>query len=218
MIAGSEVGGILKKYGISRSVAHPENFRLLERDIPDLCADRIDYTLRDHFSLNKDRENVESKLQGLRIYKGEFMFSHTYAAESFARDYLEFDEQVWADPKEIAIYELLAQAIRHALDKKILTVDDLFTDDETVRTILQTRGDPYIRKKLAYLIPGFRIEKATKRHYHLHITTKRRYVDPKVVIQGTVKRLSELSPRFRRSLKKHLEYGKDGWYVNVCAK
>lgn len=218
MIANSEISHILKKYEIPQTVAHPEKFGLLEHPIPDLCADRIDYTLRDHFSLYKDRESIESKLMGLQVYKGEFVFANVYAAESFAKDYLELDQKVWANPKEVAIYELLAQAIRHALDTHILTTDDLFTDDETVLTILKQKGDPYIHKKLAFLTPKFRIEEATKDHHHLHVKTKRRHVDPKVVMKDKVKRLSEISPHFKKLLKKHLEYGISGWYVNVYAE
>lgn len=215
MIENSEIAQILNKYKIPKTVAHPEQFGLLERNIPDLCADRIDYTLRDHFSLHKDRESIEAKLAGLVVYKGEFVFSHAAAAESFAKDYLEFDRNNWADPREVALYELLAQAIRHALDQKILTVIDLFTDDETVLSILKTHGDPFVLKKLAFLTPAFRIEEATREHYHLHIKTKHRYVDPKVLQGKTIQRLSAISTRYNKMLKKHLQHGASGWYIHV---
>ena len=143
------------------------------------------------------------------------MFKNFYAAESFARDYLEMDERIWADPREVAIYELLAQAIRHALDKKILTAQDLFSNDETVMSILKSKGDNYIQKKLAYLTPSFRIELATKTHYHLYIRTKMRYVDPKIVTSGSVRRLSQLSNKFKQILDEHKKYRKSGWYVDV---
>ena len=197
------------------TVAHPENFPLLERNIPDLCADRVDYALRDFYSWAKDRQSVIAKLSGVVVFKNEFMFKDQYSAEAFANDYLELDKRIWADPKESAIYELLAQAIRHALDKKILTSDDMFTDDETVYYKLHASKDPYIIKKLMYLTPAFRIEEATPEQYHLHVQTKIRYVDPKIVVGKTTRRLSTLSPKYKTKLEQHIKTGKQGWYVNV---
>lgn len=215
IIENSEIAEILKKYKIPRKVAHPEKFTLLERPIPDLCADRIDYALRDHFAWKKERESIAVKLTGLTVVKGEFIFTDPYVAEAFARDYLELDRRIWADPREASLYELLAQAIRHALDKRILTSRDLFTDDEAVYRLLKDHGDPYIQKKLAYLTPTFRIESATRENHHLYIRTKSRFVDPKVIISGKNSRLSEISPQFKKMLGVHRTHTQQGWYVNV---
>lgn len=215
LIENSQIGAILTKYRIPKTVAHPEEFPLLEKNIPDLCADRIDYALRDHFSWKRDTESIQAKLDGLVVYDGEFAFNNQYAAEAFAIDYLDFDERVWADPREIALYELLAQAIRHALDKGILTADDLFTDDEMVYQKLKYSGDAYIQKKLAYLTSTFRIEHVTKAHHHLFVKTKVRYIDPKIIINRKIKRLSAISSRFKKLLEDHIARGKQGWYVDV---
>ena len=217
IIENSEIKDILKKYSISKMTAHPENFRLLERNIPELCADRIDYALRDYFSWKKDRESIRAKLLGLTVYKGEFVFEDIYSADSFGRDYIELDERIWADPRETAIYEILAQAIRHALDKKILTHKDFFTDDEKVIEILKTYGDAFIHKKLSYLSPAFRIEEATPHHYHLAVKTKTRYVDPKVLINSKLIRLSEISTKYKKLLEKHLKNKNKKSYVFIYA-
>lgn len=48
IILQSEIPNILKKYNFDLNmILNEENFPLLERSLPDLCADRIDYTLRD---------------------------------------------------------------------------------------------------------------------------------------------------------------------------
>jgi len=215
IIQNSEIKQILEKYNISMSVAHPERYHLLERDIPELCADRIDYALRDFYAWKKDKEAVAAKLAGLTVHKGEFVFEDIYTAESFARDYLELDKRIWADPRETAMYELLAQAIRHALDKKILSHADFFTNDKTVLTLLKTKGDAFIQKKLSFLTPSFRIETATKQHYHLYIKTKTRYIDPKIITQGKLRRLSKISSRYEKLLYSHLEKRQKGWYIYV---
>ena len=218
IIADSEIKQILSKYKIPANVAHPENFSLLERKIPDLCADRIDYALRDLFIYNHDLESVRAKLNGLKVVDNEFIFANIYAAESFARDYLSQDKHAWSDPRESALYMILAQAIRHALDKNILNIKDLFTDDAEVYQILQKHGDAYIQKKLGFMTPAFRIEPASLNHYHLFIKTKIRHVDPKVLSNGKLTRVSQISPKYKAQMENHLKEGNQGWYVLVYAK
>lgn len=215
LVLNSEIGQLLKKFKIPPTVAHPENFPLLEKDVPDLCADRIDYALRDVYSFTHDRERMQTKLSGLTVYKNEFVFEDYYAAETFANDYLEFDRRVWADPRETAAYVLLAQAITHALDKRILTIADLFKDDEYAMRILKEKGDPFIRKKIGYLTPAFRIEEASRNHYHLFVKTKTRYVDPKIIAGNKVQRLSEISNKFKKRLEEHKDAGQKGWYIHI---
>ncbi|MBI2263045.1 HD domain-containing protein [Candidatus Berkelbacteria bacterium] len=53
----SEIPGILKKYGLDLEyILDDKNFPLKEKDLPDLCADRIDYSLRTATSF-KEIEN-----------------------------------------------------------------------------------------------------------------------------------------------------------------
>ncbi len=215
VINNSEIPQILNKYKIPMTVIHPENFKLLERNIPDLCADRLDYALRDFMVWKNDRESIQAKLAGIIVHRGEFMFKYLNTAESFATDYLKQDKQVWADAKETATYLILAQAIKHALDQKILKHEDLFGDDELVMSKLISSGDVFIHKKIEYLTPKFRIEPATRNHYHFYVKTKTRAVDPKVLINGQVKRLSELSPKYKKSFEKHMKEGEKGVYVEV---
>ena len=48
VIMGSEIQGILDKHGFDvKRILDEHKFPLLEKDLPDLCADRVDYTLRD---------------------------------------------------------------------------------------------------------------------------------------------------------------------------
>ena len=210
-----EVQNIFKKYVISDRVVHPEHFHLLEKNVPDLCADRIDYALRDMQVWKRDSERTGVKLAGLTVFQGEFMFTNLHVAEAFGRDYLEIDRENYAHPREIAIYVLLAQALRHALENKLLTQHDLFTDDEAVFDILKTRGDAYIQKKLSFLTPRMRIEHTTREHHHLFVKPKIRYIDPKVLTDKKIKRVSEISADFKKRLKNHIEHVSRGWYIDV---
>jgi HD superfamily phosphohydrolase len=52
IIMNSEIPEILEREGLSaKRIVDERNFPLLERDIPDFCADRLDYFMRDGLAL-----------------------------------------------------------------------------------------------------------------------------------------------------------------------
>jgi uncharacterized protein len=215
VIANSEIPQILKKYHIPKTMVHPEEFKLLERNLPDLCADRIDYAFRDYLIWKRDYESIQAKIGGLTVYQGEFVFNNQNAAEAFAVDYIKQDKEVWANPREVASYIILAQALHHALERKMITHEDLFTDDETVMNMLKIRGDAFVQKKLSFLTPDFRVEEATHDHHHLYIKTKVRAVDPKILIGKKIIFLSKISTRFKKLYAEHFREGDKGKYVFI---
>ena len=67
------------------------NYPLLERNAPDLCADRLDYTFRDlrHW-FNPDLSDCS---KGLVVMDNEFMFNSRNAARAFGNYYIEMRER-----------------------------------------------------------------------------------------------------------------------------
>ena len=95
-IINSEIPQILKKYkfGLERFV-HENNFTLLERELPDLCADRIDYALRD---LSKREDNhIKAYLKDLIVKDNEIIFSNKESAKNFGVDFLTLDKEWWGN-------------------------------------------------------------------------------------------------------------------------
>src|SRR5690606_2391072 len=67
------------------NVVNKENFPLVENELPDICADRIDYTIRDGLHLQIiTRQKADQILDGLTIYNNEFVFSNEKAAWEYS--------------------------------------------------------------------------------------------------------------------------------------
>lgn len=215
IIRHSEIPKIFKKHHLSLDqVLDEENFPLLERRLPDLCADRIDYFLRHLYDMKGDLERVKNHINNLAVYQNEFVFSDKKAALDFAVDYLEQNESAWAHPREIATYKVLAEAIKIGLEKKVINESDLFTTDEELMEKLKSSQNPKILKLVSLLNPNFKI-KIDNKNYHFHLRTKLRYIDPKVLINNRLIRLSTFNLDFRKRLKRHNEKMKKGFYVKV---
>lgn len=109
IIFGSEIPQILKKHGINtEKVVDPEKFGLLERPIPNLCADRIDYFLRHLIVDPRFEVNYKKYLQHLIVYRHEFVFDDPKVAYEYSLNYLRANELSWASPFEIGLFVILA--------------------------------------------------------------------------------------------------------------
>lgn len=215
LILNSEIPRILKKYQLSQEkILNAANFPLLERKLPDLCADRIDYFLRHLFDMKKDLSRINFHIRNLKVYHHEFIFKEIKAAYAFALDYLKQDRCAWANPKEIAAYQVLAEAIKIGLKEGILKQEDLFTDDKTVMGKLKNSNHFQIKRLIALLNPNFEI-KIDRKNYDYHLKAKLRFIDPKVLIGGELKKISTLLPVFRKKLEYHQKRIKKGFFVKI---
>ena len=115
-INSSDTKHILIKYRYDPNKISEYNiFGLLERSIPDLCADRIDYSLREM------PINITSKcLKDLTTYNGKIVFKHKTHALLFAKEFLSIQMNHWGGFEASARFRLFADVLRQAIKKKII--------------------------------------------------------------------------------------------------
>jgi hypothetical protein len=216
LVMESEIPSILKKHNFDvKRILDDKNFPLLERKIPDLCADRIDYTFRDWVSVFDDKVPKEL-LKHLIVHKNEIIFDNAKAAKKFSEIYLDRDDASWSNPKEMAMFEVTAQAIKLALEKGMLTEGDLFKDDDFVFNKLKNSGIAEITQKVNMLNPKFEIKEDSK-DYDFHIVNKLRWVDPKFIENGELLKVSEKYSEIKERLKKHEKKVLAGHYIKVIS-
>jgi len=95
VLENSEIPKILKKHNLDHNeIKDLKKFSLLEKEAPSLCADRIDYSLREF--IQKDKKNVHFLIENLINYNGQIVFNSDKAAKIFAEGYLELQKNHWA--------------------------------------------------------------------------------------------------------------------------
>lgn len=218
IIKSSEIPSILSEFGFGvEKILDERNFPLLEKDLPDLCADRIDYTLRDITATGGFQKKISEYASGFLVMNNEIVMKDKDVAKRFAEDYLKADEEMWSHPREISFFQILADAIKIALDEKILAEEDLFRDDAHVYGKLKQSKNAAILKKLEMLNPNLEIAEDSD-SYHFHAKTKLRYIDPKFLkSDGSLARITDAFPEFRERLKKHKERVAKGNFVKVIS-
>ena len=101
----------------------------------------------------------------------------------------EMNRNWWASPTEAFIYNEFADALREGFRLGLIAEDDLMTEDDLVLAKLEKAAVPSISEKLAM------IRQFNPTHivgYSPRVIPKERWLDPPVVVEGGVRRMSEL--------------------------
>ncbi len=181
---------IIRKHNLPEDCAvFPEKYLLLERPAPDICADRLDYSLRE-MRLNYPLEIAEFLTHSLVRVGDRFLFSGGDSAYAFYCGYNALQSDSWASPHTLGVYHLLSTALKAAIDDKLLSFEDFYTTDEEVIQKLRTSQNSKIQLILETLDNGFEAEFDESSQLKLH--KKFRYVNPSYLDGREIKCVSDM--------------------------
>jgi len=197
-ITKSEIAGILGKYDLDIfKISQIEDYKLLEQKVPNLCADRIDYTFRD--ALWGDQSTIRDCLNSLVNFNGNIVFTDLKSAELFARNYLRCQTEHWGGREAVGRYYYFSQIMKEALAKNILSLEDFYQDDKFVMGKIYASRDSGLMNSLSALKNkrlGFPDNNNKK-----FIRKKFRYIDPVILQEGKITILSNVSLEFKDFLE-----------------
>ncbi|MFB6167058.1 MAG: HD domain-containing protein [Candidatus Nanohaloarchaea archaeon] len=213
VVMDSEIPEILERHGLDTGyILEEENFPLLERELPDLCADRIDYFLRE--AKVGQGWSIGRLLESLEVDGERFVLDDREVAEEYALKYIRADEESWANPREVAVFHLFAKALRRAMDEGILAEEDLFGTDEEVLRKLEESGSERVLEPLERLEEGFDVVLDEEDPDFVE-DTKVRFVDPLVVDGGERLRVTDYSERVRKRIEEHRDFVESGYPIRM---
>lgn len=199
-LLATELPDVLSRYGIDAEfVVNNRAHTLLEREPPDLCADRVDYSLRE-LVLGPKRRSIPAFLKSLRVVEGRIVFADFSSALEFARSYLYMHSLKWAGIEKTVRQHLFAEALKTALQCNHLKVSDLFGDDEYALSKLQTCPHPKVRAMLDLLSRRLKFEMDAE-NPDLILSRRQRHVDPEFLQDTRLLRVSNRSPLYRKMLE-----------------
>jgi HD superfamily phosphohydrolase len=219
IIMDSEIPGIVERGGLSvRRLIDEKNFPLLERDIPDFCADRLDYFMRDGLEIGLlKRDDIRMFMENLLVRDREIVCKSRGAARRMASLFLECSRRFWSSPLQSASYQILADAIRIAMDRGVIDKDDLFLTDDELLSKVRDAGIREIDGKLRLLNPSLKVVEDRGNHdFHSH--AKARFIDPKVLEDGELVRVSDFDEGFRKERDDFVRKLKGGYYIRIVKR
>lgn len=205
-LLNSEVVKILKKYGLDpKQIASHKHFKLLEQKIPNLCADRIDYAIKEF-----PKKIAKLCLKNFIVKDRKIIFKNKKAAKVFARNFLKRHLKHWGEFEAVARYGLLAKALQIALKEKIIKFDDFWQYDKFIIEKLKKSKNNKIKKILSIL----REKSLKKLPVSKKVVHKKfRYVDPEFIKNGKLVKLSNVNKKFQNELKEAEKINKQGVHL-----
>lgn len=141
VLNSSTIPFILNQYNLNDALNSFNNYTLLEQSLPEICADRLDYTLRDLFQANMiDRDEVSKFLTDLATKDGKFIISTTASTEWFSQQYKILNEDYFKRPEHLFANQKFAGIIKSAISDGKLSKTDLMSTDSEVILKLNSNG------------------------------------------------------------------------------
>lgn len=166
-------------------------YPLLERPLPELCADRVDYFLRDGLACGEiGQPFVTAVLRSLVVVNDRIAVADRALAATMAESFSRMNDHWWASDSESFIYNRFADLLRRSIEAGVIHEDDLLGSDDEVIALIESRGDDSLRQALE-AIRGFCPSDLAD--FRPTVIPKKRWIDPPVWHAGRLERLSVLT-------------------------
>ncbi len=191
MLDRPDLASALGRMGFLPSEFYDDSiYPLLEQPIPWLCADRLDYFLRDGIACGVvSRAAADRMLASLDVEDSRIILTDVDVAREAVELFAIMNRDWWASETEAFIYNEFAAAIREALDRAVIRPDDLMSRDDLVLAKLDAADLPSIRRRLDSIR---HFDPASAVGYVPRVVPKVRWLDPPVRVDGAVVRFSEI--------------------------
>lgn len=211
-LLNSSIPSILAAYLLDPvSISNFKKFPLLEQPQPYLCADRIDYALREFVDWSNP-DIVGTCANHITVQDGRIVFTSHEIAKIFAYEYLKLYKEHWAGHESMVRYYLFGRLLKRALEKGIITIGDFSQQDDYIIKKLAETSLKEIRQDLEVLrkTPTFTIVDSG---IGVQIRKKFRFVDPHFVSDGKLFLLSQIDSKFRELIERERELNQRGVWV-----
>ncbi len=200
----TDIPEILLKYGYDLEfILDDKNFPLKETELPDLCADRLDYSLRTAVIFEEINESTKQNiLNNLIVVDNNWVFKDYQTARYFAYLFRELNRKYYAGVKSALMFKIVSDYLKYALKRGYINEIDLYTTDKQVldKIKLFLNKDEELYKLWLRLNGQFKFENNPD-DYDFSIKLKSRLVDPLFIDQNNFKKVSEKDKELANILK-----------------
>lgn len=210
----SDIAGILTRYSFDvEEFTTDHGFPIVEQDAPRICADRVDYALREMLISGFAPNIVPICVEGLTTFEGRIVFKDSRAARLFGWGYRELHIGDWGARESLGRFMLFARLLKDALNDQVIEWSDFKEDDNFVMNKLRARGDKRLITRLKALgrpldeNPELELIKGES------VKKKYRYVDPEFLAGGRLVKLTEVNGQYAKTLEEEREIAQQAYVI-----
>ncbi|OGG43740.1 hypothetical protein A3G50_01015 [Candidatus Jorgensenbacteria bacterium RIFCSPLOWO2_12_FULL_42_11] len=204
----TEIPNIIKKYGFDLNyILNDDNFPLKEKELPDLCADRIDYSLKSAVILRELGEADKNfLLENLTVENNNWVFKSFGNAKKYAELFLKLNTEYFSGFPSAVMFRTVGDCLKYVLQKEYISQDDLYTTDKIVLEKLQKFLDKDEKLGLLWERMNNKVKVINNpNNFDVQVFCKSRIVDPLFKDNGILKRISEVDPNWGGIIEQELK-------------
>lgn len=211
---------ILNKYGLTSSmILHKSGeFPALEQELPNLCADRIDYNIQGAYHQGYLTYNeCLTLIKDLKFVDGVWISSTPQLLKKAAEFSLDMTKNCWGSAKSFLTSKWLSAALHKGLQNQEIHFEDIYfgTDDRVWKT-LHRSNDPLIQKLLFKILNAdYFFTLAGPQDADINVQRKFRGIDPWIKEKGVILRLTEIDLDFAENYQSTKNFMESGWNIKM---
>jgi HD superfamily phosphohydrolase len=212
---------ITTKHGISLEQLNPDlpEYKMLECSLPDMCADRIEYNIHTALLYGLiSQKDVKKFISHLHYENNVWFYDCVETAKKFALISLHFTKTLWGSESNATLYYIFTELLKRAVEINLISLDDIhFGTDQEILNKLQQSKDNEIKillKKCKSIEKNFDIVSCND-DYTFYSTPKFRGINPFVMVNEQLKRLTELDCEYNEEYNTTKEWCKKGYYIKI---
>lgn len=205
-ILKTDIPNILRKYGMNLNyILDDSHFPLKETKSPDLCADRLDYSLRGLIAFRlAEPEKIKKILAELKVDNNRWFFETPETAKEYAELFKYLNDTRYSGIESAMMLSSVGKYLKYALEKKYIEENDLYkTDKEVLNKIGQFfNGDPELQKlfdRMSHKVNAV----DNPSNYDYEVYCKSRMIDPLCQTEKGIICLSDWYPEWKQIVEKN---------------
>ena len=207
----TEIPIILMKYGFNLEyILEDKNFPLKENNLPDICADRIDYSLRTIWCYRKyapeQAKKIKTILADLDAKDGEWIFTNYQSAQAFANLFFYANKYFYSNIESAVMFRTTGDYLKYALNKKYILEKDLYsTDTEVLQKINAHMKDDLMLQNFWARMNNKISYTNNPDNYDAQVFCKSRVIDPVCYNNGRITHISEINPIWKEVVREEMQ-------------
>lgn len=212
---------ILIKHGFTSKDVLPDSgdFVALEQELPNLCADRIEYNIHaGDLEEALTAEDIKEIHKALHFDGKNWFFDNIFVAEKLANVSVHQTLNNWSSSDNILIGKWISEAMIILANENKITLEDIHfkRTDKKMWEILCNSEIPAVQQLVAAarsIKKCYSIAKDTTDNHTFKF--KSRAIDPFVKVDNKLYRLTELCPNYKKKFENLKQFATLGWQLTI---
>jgi uncharacterized protein len=201
----SAIPQILSHHGLNvDTILDDRRFPLKEQSLPDLCADRIDYSLRSSIAAGiKTQKETDQILEKLSTNGTQWFFKDSACAREYAELFLFLNATLWCGLSSAVMFKTVGDCLRYAFLHNYVSQEDFYKTDSFVLKKIQSHLETDAQLQELYDRMNNKVPFVHGPSCPQHqVFCKSRAVDPLCIYEGQLERLSTADPSWQSCIQK----------------